>query len=146
MACFKLMQNQHSEQLNFIGLIKCGRVFFFLNMAVFLPTHTNCERYRQCNRRGLGGSMMWRSLCWAQSLFTPLSPPLSLTCWQLQMGKIWAWSYEQDRWAREESRLVTTAQGHRDGELLGICCSSWMCIYYDKSKSVALARDLAISQ
>lgn len=50
-----------------------------------------------------------------ETLFPLLLLPPSLTCWQLQMGKIGAWSFEQDRWEREESGALsqTTALGHK---------------------------------
>lgn len=46
------------------------------------------------------GGVDRQQLCWARTLFTLLLPPPSLTCWQLQMRKIWAWSYKQDRWEK----------------------------------------------
>lgn len=91
---------------------------------------------------------MERRLCWAQTLFTPppLSPAPSLTRWQLQMEKIWAWSYEQDRWEREESHLVTTAQGHGDGKLLDDLLLRMIVHLLWQSQSQALASHLIASR
>lgn len=120
--------------------------FFFREQPYFLLIQAG-KRCRQCHQRGLGGSSdVEASLLGPDPVYPPLSAAPSLTCWQLQMEKIWAWSYEQDRWERVEPHLVTTAQGHGDGKLLTICCCTRSYIYYDRVKAKASAGDLIASR
>lgn len=119
-------------------------VFIFREQFFFLLTQAGKDAGHVI-KGGWEAPAMWRRLSWAQTQFPPPPAP-SLTCWQLQMGKIWAWSYEQDRWEREESRLVTTAQGHGDGKLLRVCCCTPSYIYYERAKARPWVSNLTISR